>query len=179
LVEHKNLDLLIDALSLMKNDGQEPKVVIVGDGPIRARLQEKSAAQGLNNVSFRADIESERTVYSLLKSARLFVLPSTREGFGLAALEAAAAGLPVATISHPSNGALDLVIGHHFGLASGPTPDEYAALIREILEDGQLHRTLSEYATVAAAEYNWPRVLPSIEREYSRLAARDPKVSNL
>jgi glycosyltransferase involved in cell wall biosynthesis len=177
LIQHKNVDLLVDAVSVLKRDGLDPMVVVVGDGPLRAGLQQKAASNGLENISFLGSIDEEQKIYSILKSARMFVLPSTREGFGLAALEAAGAGLPVATIDHPANGALDLIVGHEFGLASRPTPSDFAAIIREILEDGQLRRTLGVNAYEAAAEYDWSRVIPTVERSYSHLLKDNPQVS--
>jgi len=44
-----------------------------------------------------------------MKAAKVFALPSAREGFGIAALEALACGIPVVTVDHPSNAARDLI----------------------------------------------------------------------
>jgi glycosyltransferase involved in cell wall biosynthesis len=44
-----------------------------------------------------------------MKASKVFVFPSNREGFGLIALEANAAGLPVLTLDHPNNAATDLI----------------------------------------------------------------------
>ena len=44
-----------------------------------------------------------------MKSSKVFVLPSTREGFGMVVIEANACGIPVVTVNHPMNAAVDLV----------------------------------------------------------------------
>lgn len=169
LVDHKNVGFLIDAIASLRFDGFVPDVLITGDGPARALLQQKAASMSLDNVTFLGSPDSELTVYSLLKSAQVFALPSRREGFGLAALEAAAAGLPVVTVDHPQNGATELVIGRAMGRASSPFPAEFASHVRELLEDDELRSILSSNASTAAADFDWSIIAPLAEREYFKV----------
>ena len=59
-------------------------------------------------MEFRPDVGEQKEVYALIKSARLFVSLSVREGFGMAVLEALACGLTVLTTSAPDNHARHL-----------------------------------------------------------------------
>ena len=78
--------------------------MIVGNGPEKDNLEKLVVKLGLNsNVQFIDFIENDSGLYSLIKSSKVFVLPSTREGFGIVAIEAAACGIPVVTIDHPEN----------------------------------------------------------------------------
>jgi glycosyltransferase involved in cell wall biosynthesis len=72
--------------------------------------------QLVSDLGLRANIEfvdfmaNHDDLFSLMKSSKVFVLPSEREGFGLVVLEANACGLPVVTVSHPENAAQRLIL---------------------------------------------------------------------
>ncbi len=82
-------------------------------------------------MEFRADVGEQKELYALLKSARLFVSLSVREGFGMAVLEAIACGLPVLTTSAPDNHAQHLVREYSRGTVCGPGLDTVTAAVRQ------------------------------------------------
>jgi sugar transferase (PEP-CTERM/EpsH1 system associated) len=89
----KNYPLLIDAFSLVRQRAANALLVIVGDGPERARIEQHIAQRRLSSivrlVGHRDDVED------WLAAADVFAHPSSFEGMANAALEAMAAGLPV------------------------------------------------------------------------------------
>ncbi|MEL4292824.1 glycosyltransferase family 4 protein [Shewanella xiamenensis] len=87
LVEEKNINTLINALSL-KN---QYALVVVGDGPLYQELKDK--AQSKLDFSYFAGFKKSVEIY--YKASDIFVLPSTYEGFGHVYLEALGCGLPV------------------------------------------------------------------------------------
>jgi glycosyltransferase involved in cell wall biosynthesis len=96
LVPAKRIDRLLAAFALARPHAPTLRLVIVGDGPERKRLEAGAASLGLGvgEVEFRgrvADVAPELTC------ARMLVLPSRHEGFPNVVLEAMAAGLPVVT----------------------------------------------------------------------------------
>lgn len=94
LVKIKNLDTLIKVFSKLIHDNPEESVEmwIVGDGPQRHQLEQLVSDLGINDkVQFYGFQEN---VYSVLKQADIFVLPSFSEGSSVSLLEAMAAGLP-------------------------------------------------------------------------------------
>jgi glycosyltransferase involved in cell wall biosynthesis len=99
----KNLETLIKAFRDSKIS-QQYKLLIVGGGPLK---QELTWAAGIANVEFR-DWLSYQALPILYAHARLFVLPSVFEPWGLVVNEAMAAGLPV-LVSQECGCALDLV----------------------------------------------------------------------
>lgn len=173
LVDHKNIELLLDAAALLRDDGLAPRVVIVGDGPARESLERRAKTAGLENVTFLGALETDTEVFSLMKSSRIFALPSSREGFGLAALEASASGLPVVTSNHPHNAAVELVRDRACGLCSVPSPEAFAALIRRLLENEALRRSLSDNALKVARDFDWPRMASIVEHEYLKALHSD------
>jgi glycosyltransferase involved in cell wall biosynthesis len=97
LQPHKNVDLLLRALAILKRRGQLFRLSIIGDGPEREPLAELAKQLNIDTqVRWLGSIDSDSDVYSHLKSAKVFVHPSTKEGGGsITSLEANAAGLPV------------------------------------------------------------------------------------
>jgi glycosyltransferase involved in cell wall biosynthesis len=104
LVPFKRIDLVIEAFRRMP----DRRLVVVGDGPEREFLQ---AAAG-PNVEF-AGARSSTEVESYLREARAFLFPSV-EPFGIAAVEAIAAGTPV--IAYAGGAALEIVRDGETGL---------------------------------------------------------------
>ena len=108
LIDHKRVDVLIDALAALRDRGHQPSCLIVGSGPEEARLQEQARRLGLA-VTFAPTKDDQGEIWALMKSARVFAYPSTREGFGLCVLEAQACGTTVVTSDHPDNHGRHLV----------------------------------------------------------------------
>jgi glycosyltransferase involved in cell wall biosynthesis len=165
LVEHKNVDLLIRAVKMVKSNVPDVRVLIIGDGPELNNL--KSLARELqleNNIHFLGFLEDYDDALALMKSSGIFVSPSTREGFGMAALEANACGLPVVTVRHRMNAVMDLV-KKDTGLIC---PPEARALGEAICSMLQENGKMSDRCKEAAREYGWDAVSRLLERVYDR-----------
>jgi glycosyltransferase-like protein len=93
-----SLDLL-DAYALLHREGPEPRLVIAGGETLfdyrdyRTEWESRAASLGLDPVVLGPVAHDE--LPALVASASVFAFPSTKEGFGLAAMEALAAGVPV------------------------------------------------------------------------------------
>jgi glycosyltransferase involved in cell wall biosynthesis len=70
-------------------------------------------------------------IYRYMKTAKVFVLPSKREGFGIVALEALACGTPVITTNLPSNAAKNLIIDNVYGSVINPKSKDFADAIQK------------------------------------------------
>lgn len=103
LAEQKNLGLLLEALAQALPDCPDLFLLLVGDGPERAKLERQSAALGIDDrVAFYG---SQQEVLAYLEAADLFVLPSASEGISNALLEAMSAGL--ACLATPVGGSAE------------------------------------------------------------------------
>ncbi len=110
LLTHKRIDMLLQAISLIHKTNRPLKCIIIGNGPEKERLIQLSKKLNLENVvTFYDFFEDANTLYALMKSSHVFVLPSDREGFGLVVLEANACDLPVVTSDSSDNHAQDLI----------------------------------------------------------------------
>jgi glycosyltransferase involved in cell wall biosynthesis len=138
---HKNIDILLDSIALLHASGLPVTCRIIGDGPLREALHAQAQRLGIEAaVDFRHDVWEQKDVYGLMKAARVAVFPTTREGFGIAVLEAIACGLPVVTTSAPDNLAQHLVVQSSRGVVCDSTAAEIADALRTLLaaqRDGQ------------------------------------------
>ena len=94
----KHADRSIDALAALCDGGVAARLLVVGEGPLRARLERQAARLP---VDFTGFISNRRTVAGLLASADVALAPGPHETFGLAALESLACGTP-AVVSRTS-----------------------------------------------------------------------------
>ena len=89
----KGTEMLIEAFGLVREHLPKSKLVLVGDGPERSRLEQMTLDRGLTDcVDF---LGTRNDVPALLTSFDIFVLPSRSEGLPMALLEAMATGLPI------------------------------------------------------------------------------------
>ncbi|HLF89019.1 MAG TPA: glycosyltransferase [Anaerolineales bacterium] len=103
LVSHKRVDLLLKAFNLLKRP-----LLVVGEGPEHSRLEHLSGPY-----SRLLGFQSDSDVAALLSRARAYVCAG-EEDFGIAAVEAQAAGCPV--IAYRKGGVLETVVEHETGL---------------------------------------------------------------
>ncbi len=130
LLEHKGAHVLLESLLILRSREVTPTCTILGDGPERQRLMDLVQTGDLGDqVTFVDRLESQEDVFSLIKSARCFVLPTIREGFGLAVAEALACGTQVVTTDHPDNQAQYLIVEGVNGHLARPDATAFADAI--------------------------------------------------
>jgi alpha-1,6-mannosyltransferase len=137
----------IDAVAALRDSGVDAHLVIVGEGPLRARLERQ--ATGLP-VTFTGFVGSRDTVASILASADVALAPGPHETFGLAALEALACGTP-AVASRTSALAEIVAPG---GLAADNDPDAVATAVATLIATPEADRRCR--ARRRAEEFSWP-----------------------
>ncbi len=99
-----------------------------------------------------------------MKSSRVFASPSTREGFGMAALEANACGLPVVTVRHRMNAVMDLVT-EQTGIVCEPTAEALANGLCRALQKGNGMRGR---CVEMARKYDWDEICDRVENVYEK-----------
>jgi glycosyltransferase involved in cell wall biosynthesis len=92
LAEDNGIEILIHAVSRVLRQGIECKCIIVGDGPLREQLTQKTNSLGLSNWIFFEGFQSDARLY--LQAGSVFILTSFSEGMQRSVLEAMACGLP-------------------------------------------------------------------------------------
>ena len=141
LIPRKGHALLLEAVARLAGDYPDLRLVIFGQGPLEGELRQQIAALDLVGVvklaGFRADLDD------YLGCAELLVHPALTEGLGVAALKAAAAGLPV--IAFAAGGLPEAVLDGETGLLVPPGDvAALAAAIAALLDDPARSRQFGE-----------------------------------
>ena len=143
----KRADRSIDAVAALCDAGVDARLVVVGEGPLRARLQRQAARLPIDFTGFISD---RHTVAELLASADVALAPGPHETFGLAALESLACGTP-AVVSRTS------ALGEIITADSGALADNDPAAIAR---SGHARSSAGPKGTAAPARGAAPRCSP-------------------
>jgi glycosyltransferase involved in cell wall biosynthesis len=166
LLSNKNVDVLIKSIQLIKERKLKIKCLIIGDGPEKKNLEALTKKLNLEkNIKFLGFLENHDDIYALMKSSKVFVLPSTREGFGIVVIEANACGIPVITISHKNNAARDLIEEGRNGFICQLSEEEIAKRIIRILKNSS-YRKMKKACMDLAKKYDWDKIIDEIEEVY-------------
>jgi len=167
LIKDKNVDILVKAVELVKKRVPDVKCVIIGDGPEKSECEKLAYDLGLErNITFMGFLEDYDEVISYMKSSKIFVLPSTREGFGMVALEANACGLPVVTVDHKKNAACDFITMDENGFICELSE---RAIAEKILRGMEERENMERKCIECAKGYDWGRIVNLIEGVYLSL----------
>ncbi|KUI36989.1 alpha-(1-2)-phosphatidylinositol mannosyltransferase [Mycobacterium sp. IS-1496] len=139
----------IDAVAALRHSGVDARLVVVGEGPLRQRLERQAA--GLP-VDFTGFIGCRDTVAAILASADVALAPGPHETFGLAALEALACGTP-AVVSRTS--ALAEILTADSGASADNDPEAIAHAVSTVIRKPESLRRSD--ARRRAEQFTWPR----------------------
>ncbi len=161
----KGVKYLIEALKIISQKYTSTRLVLVGEGEERQRLQEMVKGLGLSNrVSFVGSVPN-RKVAEYMSAADVFVLPSLSEGFPVVIPEAMAAGLPIVTTN--VRGLPEIVKDGENGFTVDPqNSQQLAEKISLLLDDKELRQKISRNNRRKARQYSWETVVEKLEKVY-------------
>jgi glycosyltransferase involved in cell wall biosynthesis len=171
LEPRKNVAGLIGAYARLVDAGRPmPPLVLAGRATPDARdlldaIQRPPLAGHVEHRGYVPIGERER----LYAGARLFVMPSFDEGFGLPVLEAMSAGIPVVA---STGGSLPEVLGDAGALVEPSDVEGLAAAIDRMVNDAAYARACAERGLRRASEFSWSRAAATARRAYIDAVAR-------
>jgi len=171
LEPRKNLGVVLDAYAqLLARRADVPRLVVAGRAtPLAAswlrRMREAPLSSRVEYVGYVADDARE----ALYRSARLLVMPSLDEGFGLPALEAMSAGIPVIA---SSRGSLLEVVGDAGALIDPTDAAQLAAAIERAVGDRTWALHAAEAGLARARTFTWNDAARTLRRAYEEALAR-------
>ncbi|PND56818.1 glycosyl transferase [Mycobacterium sp. ENV421] len=153
LVPHKQIEDALDAVAALRPRVDGLHLDIVGGGWWRDRLVERAEQLGISDaVTFHGHVD-HHTKHAVVQRSWVHVLPSRKEGWGLAVIEAAQHGVP--TIGYRSSGGLtDSVIDGVTGVLADDHHDLVDRLER-LLTDHVLRDELGAKATARSRDFSW------------------------
>ena len=168
LAPEKNLGALAGAFRAMRQVDPAMRLVVVGDGPARAELQESVPDAVFAGTRYREDLAAHYA------SADLFVFPSMTETFGNVTTEAMASGLPVLAFDHAAAG--QLIRSGDNGLLArlGDLPD-YLHHAARLARDRDAATLMGQRARRTVRELGWERIAAQVESVFlGTLAGKQP-----
>lgn len=130
----KNIGLLPDLMEVMAKDKKDYRLLVAGAGPKAEWLQAETDKRIPNKIIQLGHLDKE-TLANYYANCDIFVHPNPKEPFGIAPLEAMASGVP--TVAPNAGGLLSYATSKNMWLAE-PNAENFAALIREIIEKPEL-----------------------------------------
>lgn len=174
LASNKGLDVLLAAFAQFRQREPSAKLVIVGeDGGMRPSLETQVRSLGLEpSVRFTGYLSDEGLMAAGLREARVLVLPSEYEAFGLVLLEALAQGTPV--IATRVGGIPEFIEDGKAGRLVPPgNVGAVVNALEELWNDDELRRRWGEYGkSTVVPRYTWERVVDQLESVYNEVRRR-------
>jgi glycosyltransferase involved in cell wall biosynthesis len=154
LKKYKSVDHLLEAFVIVRQEMSHAKLVIVGDGDDKPRLESIAGKLGLSDaVRFTGFVSAEEKVRHL-NEMHVAVNTSAKEGWGLTAIEANACGTP--TVSSNVQGLRDAVVDGETGLLyEYGNREQLAEKILLMLRDGHLRQRLADNAVRRSKQFDW------------------------
>lgn len=170
LEARKNIGVVLDALTRLAHSRRTPKLVIAGRATPDAREWLGRLSQPpLNDIVDYVGYVPDEKREALFAGARMLLLPSLDEGFGLTALEAMSAGVPLLA---SNRGSLPDVV-ECSGLLIGPHDVEgWASAIDRLAGDETMARDLADAGLARAKAFTWEGAAARLAQAYGDAVAR-------
>jgi glycosyltransferase involved in cell wall biosynthesis len=174
LIASKGVDVLIDAMAIVRRRGVSCELAIVGEGPEESRLRARAARLGLGDAVRWSGFVSQRDIPAEYGAATVTVLPSRgqAEGLGLVLAEALLAGSAV--IGTAAGGIPEIVVDERTGLiAKDGGAEDLARQIERLLTDHELRtRTIAEGRALVRSAHDPREAAARIIELYRAISGR-------
>lgn len=175
LVRYKRVDLLINAVSILKKEFENILLKIIGVGPEEENLKKLVKEKDLEkNVKFFGFVEDHNDVLLEIAKSKIFSLPSDVEGFGIVTVEAMACNTPyvcsnikpIKEVTNNGYGGFLFEQGNYVDLADK---------IRLLLKDNDLYEKKINEEKEQVKNYDWDKLAYDTEVFYNEIINKERK----
>jgi glycosyltransferase involved in cell wall biosynthesis len=170
LIPEKNVTLAVAAIALAAQQIEGLQGEILGDGPERAALGAAIAEHGVEQTVSAPGFVDTDTVVAEMRRAMCMLLTSSREGYGLVVVEAAALATPSVVVAGEDNAATELIVeGVNGTVADSSDPQAVAEAIMRVHEGGlELRESTARWFAENAERLSLESSLRVVLASYSR-----------
>jgi glycosyltransferase involved in cell wall biosynthesis len=167
LIKIKNIDILVEAVRILKERDRPIFMYVAGDGPDRSRIERKIARYHLQANVFL--LGYQKNIGGLLNQADIYVHPAYAEGFGIAVVEAMLAGKPI--IVSQAGALPELIDNKKTGLVvDAYNASQWASAISYLLDnEGEAYHMAASARLRAETDFSTERFLKDYHDLYLSL----------
>lgn len=164
MTKKKGVQNIVDLAPSLLEKHENLLFIMVGDGPLREKLESAVEEAGLSgNFYFTGEVSREK-VLGYLEQADIFALPSSNEAFGISILEAMSKEVPVVAMNN--SGVSDIVRNGVNGyLADSLT--EFSYYLEDLIEKPALRTSFAREALRGLSNYDWNRICKQTSKVYT------------
>jgi len=172
LIYAKGVQDLISAFSKIKDTAPNAKLLIVGDGPYRAELENLAHQTDCHSSILFLGQRNQDEVIDVLSTTDIFVNPSYSEGLGISVMEAASVGLPI--IATDVGGTREIITTDKTGiLVKAREVGQLAEELCRLCANAELREKLGKNARILAErKFNWDKITGEYIKLYTSLAEK-------
>ena len=162
---HKHIEDLIEVVEKLKSKIPDIKCKIVGGGVLRNKLERDIRRRGLSKqIEFCGFMKDYKNVIKIMKESEVFILPSTREGFGIVMIEAMRCmAVPVA---YKLDAYKDFCNNKNSVLVKERDVNELYKKVEVLLINPKVRNDYAKNGFRTSAKFDWDRITKSIEELY-------------
>jgi glycosyltransferase involved in cell wall biosynthesis len=162
----KRVEMLIEAVEILKKKGKPVRLTIAGGGGLLPQLKKLVEQKGLGGViDLTGRIEAEK-MPDIYRRHDIFVTATMQEGMSNAMLEAMASGLPIITTR--CEGADELITDNGI-VVEDASAEALAGTIEKLAQDSQRYKAMCISARQRAGTFDWDKVAEQYSQLYKRI----------
>ena len=162
----KRVEMLIEAVEILHNDGLGVHLVIAGSGSMEGRLRQMIEDKGLDRIVEMAGRVEAEQMPALYRQSDILVSATMQEGMSNAMLEAMASGLPIVTTRCEG---VEELVGDNGTVLGAADAEAISEAVKEIAHDRDGYRRMSEAARNRANSFTWSSVADRYTRRYRQI----------
>jgi glycosyltransferase involved in cell wall biosynthesis len=165
LVHQKGFDRLLDACSMLKKDGWDFRLQILGTGPEKEKLESQILQNGLcENVQLCGFVENP---YPYIRTADTVVCSSRYEGMSTVVIESLILGKPIVTT--PCTGMRELLGNSEYGLITEDSVEGLYRGMKQMLENPGLREEYARKAALRGKAFSKEKLVKQTEQFFEEL----------